>query len=283
MLGETGILLASWRLAPDAAKEDSLFEIVTANNGNPSHELFDGSPGTMHGALHLFEATRDERWARIWRDGADALLAAYGADPELHCRLWIQYRRGRLIRSIGAGHGFASNVRSLLRGAELLGEGVTAELQRSAAQTAETLALWEDDLVNWPTSADAYWAADFPIRVQWCHGAPGLVTSLAGLPRADDTDALLDAAGDLIWHAGPLVKGAGLCHGTAGNGCAFLALHARTGDDSWLDRARSFAMHALEQIDKAPDGSLWTGATGVALYLQQCLDGWDGMPALDIV
>ena len=35
--------------------------------------------------------------------------------------------------------------------------------------------------------------------------------------------------------AGPLRKGAGLCHGTAGNGCAFLALHARTGDERWLD------------------------------------------------
>jgi hypothetical protein len=31
--------------------------------------------------------------------------------------------------------------------------------------------------------------------------------------------------GELTWRAGPLRKGAGLCHGTAGNGFAFLRLH----------------------------------------------------------
>jgi hypothetical protein len=32
------------------------------------------------------------------------------------------------------------------------------------------------------------------------------------------------AGGELTWRAGPLAKGANLCHGTAGNGYAFLAL-----------------------------------------------------------
>ena len=100
-------------------------------------------------------------------------------DPELGCRIWIQYRRGRLIRSIGAGHGFASNVRALLRGAALLDPGVVADVEAAAAETATRLAVREDGLANWPTAADPFWAADFPIRVQWCHGAPGLVTSLA--------------------------------------------------------------------------------------------------------
>ncbi len=108
-----------------------------------------------------------------------------------------------------------------------------------------------DGLPNWPTSADPYWAAEQPIRVQWCHGAPGLVTTLAGLARTPETDSLLAAAGELVWRAGPLAKGPGLCHGTAGNGCAFLALAHRTGDDAWLDRARVFAMHALGQLERA--------------------------------
>jgi Lanthionine synthetase C-like protein len=56
-------------------------------------------------------------------------------------------------------------------------------------------------------------------------------------------DDLLIAAGELTWHAGPLVKGGGLCHGTAGNGFAFLKLFRRTKDEIWLDRARRFAMH----------------------------------------
>ncbi|MEO8739330.1 MAG: lanthionine synthetase LanC family protein [Casimicrobiaceae bacterium] len=37
----------------------------------------------------------------------------------------------------------------------------------------------------------------------------------------------------------PLNKGAGLCHGTAGNGYALLKFYRRTGDAIWLERARS--------------------------------------------
>ena len=85
--------------------------------------------------------------------------------------------------------------------------------------------------------------------------------------------------GELTWHAGPLRKGAGLCHGTAGNGYAFLTLFARTGDERWLYRARRFAMHAIRQVEQARKEygrgrySLWTGDIGAALYLADCVDG----------
>lgn len=284
MHGQVGVLLVSWKLEPTADKERRLFDLVAANARNPSHELFDGSPGTMLAALHLSEQTGDDRWRELWLSCADALLEQFRIDPEYGCRLWIQHRRGRLVRSIGAGHGFASNVHSLLRGSALLGDERLAGLQRAARDTAARLALRDGDLVNWPTAADPFWARDFPIRVQWCHGAPGLVTSLAMLPHEAETDSLLEAAGELVWQAGPLRKGPGLCHGTAGNGCAFLALHARTGDARWLERARAFAMHALEQVDAAaPSHSLWTGDIGVAVYLRACLDGWEGMPVLDVL
>jgi hypothetical protein len=284
MMGETGVLLVSWRLAPSESKLARLFELVEGNARNPEHELFNGSPGTMLAALHVYEATGEERWARLWARCADELWEQFRPDPELGCRIWVQYRRGRLIRSIGSGHGFASNARSLLRGHDLLDEERAARLERAVAETAARLALREDGLVNWPTAADAYWAEQFPTRVQWCHGAPGLVVSLAELPRSEASDALLSAAGELVWRAGPLRKGAGLCHGTAGNGCALLALHTRTGDERWLERARAFAMHALEQVDRSePRYSLWTGDIGVALYLRACLDGWQGMPIVDVL
>ena len=122
MQGEVGVLLVSWKLEPTPEKEERLLELVAANADNPSHELFNGSPGTMLAALHVYEQTGDERWRELWLTCADTLLEQFRTDPEYGCRLWIQYRRGRLIRSIGAGHGFASNVHSLLRGAALLGE-----------------------------------------------------------------------------------------------------------------------------------------------------------------
>ena len=86
------------------------------------------------------------------------------------------------------------------------------------------------------------------------------------------------------WRAGPLKKGAGLCHGTAGNGYAFLALLARTGNERWLARARAFAMHAAAQIEHSRSEygrgryTLWTGDLGTALYLADCIDGGGKLP-----
>ena len=70
-------------------------------------------------------------------------------------------------------------------------------------------------------------------------------------PREQELDELLLAGGELTWAAGPLRKGAGLCHGTAGNGFALLKLFTRTGDERWLERARAFATHAAAQVEAA--------------------------------
>jgi len=125
--------------------------------------------------------------------------------------------------------------------------------------------------------------------VQWCHGAPGIVTSLAPFPASlsPDLEEMLVEAGSTIWEAGPLAKGFGLCHGTAGNGLAFLGLYERTGAPDWLDRARRFAMHAVGQYEEMRERhgrgryTLWTGDAGLALYLAQCIEGRAGVPSLD--
>lgn len=282
MMGELGVVLISWKLAPTAAKDDRMIELVQANMRNASHELFNGAPGAMLAALHAYEATGDERWRELWLLCADAVWEQFRIDPEFGYRIWIQYRHGRLLRSVGAGHGFASNVRSLLRGENLLAKSRAHDLKQAATETANALALEQDGLVNWPTAADPYWAEQFPVRVQWCHGAPGLITSLWSLPREERLDDLLRRAGELVWTAGPLRKGSGLCHGTAGNGFAFLALHRRFGDELWLERAQAFAAHVIEQLAAAePRYSLWTGDLGAALYLRACLQGFEGIPILD--
>ena len=69
-------------------------------------------------------------------------------------------------------------------------------------------------------------------------------------------DALLLDAGRFTWTAGPLTKGSNLCHGTGGNGYAFLKLYRRTNDPVWLDRARQFAMTAIVQYRGAQMPSL---------------------------
>ena len=123
--------------------------------------------------------------------------------------------------------------------------------------------------------------------VQHCHGSPGMITSLAGF--GPELDELLTAAGDLTWSAGPVAKGAGLCHGTAGNGYALLKLFERTGSEVWLDRARAFAMHAIAQSDAraAEVGrrrySLWTGDLGLACYLSDCIRAQAQFPTLHVL
>jgi hypothetical protein len=88
----------------------------------------------------------------------------------------------------------------------------------------------------------------------------------------------------LTWRAGPLRKGGNLCHGTAGNGYAFLALLERTGDERWLIRARAFATHTARQVELSRSEygcgryTLWTGDLGAALYLADCIEGGGQLP-----
>jgi hypothetical protein len=113
------------------------------------------------------------------------------------------------------------------------------------------------------------------------------VVCLGDLP-GDELDPLLIAAGETTWAAGPLAKGPGLCHGTGGNGYAFLKLHRRTGDPRWLERARAFAMHGIAQTEAeaARHGhmrhSLWTGDLGFAIYLWACVHATAEFPTLDV-
>jgi lantibiotic modifying enzyme len=127
--------------------------------------------------------------------------------------------------------------------------------------------------------------------MQWCHGAPGVVTAMVDFPwqRSVEMDTMLLGAGNAVWKAGPLIKGYGLCHGTAGNGYAFLKLYERTSDPIWLERARSFAMHSIEQRVQMRERygrgrhTLWTGDEGLAVYVWQCIQGVGGLPTLDFV
>jgi uncharacterized protein YyaL (SSP411 family) len=98
-------------------------------------------------------------------------------------------------------------------------------------------------------------------------------------------EELLLAGAELTWQAGPHgpKKGSSICHGTAGNGYAFLKAFERTGDEQWLDRARRFAVHALGQVERREGGhySLWTGDLGVAVYAADCLDATTRYPVLE--
>ena len=235
-----------------------------------------GSPGTMLAAHAMHGWTGEERWAEAWRESADALLARRDADG-----IWTQqlYGMGQW-RSLGPAHGFVGNVHALLQG------DPDPALEREAAAVVAAEAVREDGLANWPaTIGEGLEDKRGAIRVQWCHGAPGIVATAA--PYLDEE--LLLAGAELTWQAGAhgAEKGAGICHGTAGNGYALLKAFGRTGDELWLERARRFAVHALAQAERARTESgagrysLFTGDAGVALFASDCLDATARFPVLD--
>ncbi len=274
--GEAGVRLVLQRVGPSSANADRLAQIVDDNAHDERRELMWGSAGTMMVAAELHRSTGELGWAELWKQSASWLEGE--CDPE--SGLWTQRIRGKEARYLGAAHGFAGCMLALSE------HGTSPDLHVRAAEVTREFAVEEDGLANWPPLADEGLSRNGQaIRVQWCHGAPGMVASLAGLaPEDDEHGRLLRAGGELTWHAGPLVKGPGLCHGTAGNGYAFLALLERTGDDLWLERARAFAMHAAAQVARAREQygrgrfSLWTGDPGVALYLADCLAGEGAVP-----
>ncbi|MEP6989713.1 MAG: LanC-like protein [bacterium] len=276
MLGEVGVRAIA------GVGLDRIYELVAGNIEHASLELFWGAPGTMLAALFQFERTGDSRWRDLYVRNAEYLLRTWTFHADFDVWIWAQDLYGEDVRLVGAGHGFAGNVFSLLRGAALLSAGQRATIAQRAGQTLRAIALRSGELANWLPHVGTPRRGREAIVVQWCHGAPGMILGLSRLPADAEVDALFIAGGELTWRAGPLVKGPGLCHGTAGNGYAFLALHARTGDPCWLDRARRFAMHALGQARARGRArySLWTGDAGVALFLEDCIAGAGEMPSL---
>ena len=289
-LGEAGILLALWRLTGSAATADRLFASIESNIGNPTNEALWAAPGTMVAAWHLWEATGEERWRGLFLANVKQVWRTWTYDERAQCHLWTQDLYGQVVQYLGAGHGFAGNAYPLLKGAALLDADRREALYDRCVAMLSALARTEADAVNWPPGTYEPRPGRPRMLMQWCHGAPGMVTALADYPpgRSAAMDAMLVGAGHAIWQAGPLAKGYGLCHGTAGNGYAFLKLYRRTGDAMWLDRARLFAVHALVQRDRMRQQhgcgryTLWTGDAGLAVYLWHCLDGTAALPALDI-
>jgi len=211
----------------------------------------------------VLRAVQDELW-ETWEParGDDGLL-------------WEQDMYGERRRYVGAGHGAIGNLTPFLGAMDLLGAERRAVLRERLATLLEAYVMRDGDSANWYSLGEPR----FGMRMQWCHGSPGVVIGLARYPTNDDrVETLLVQGGNGIWKAGPLRKGPTLCHGTAGNGFAFLRLAERTGDDAWLHRAQRFAAHAMEQVAGwratfgTPSFSLWTGELGVALYVDAVLN-----------
>jgi hypothetical protein len=284
LFGDLGAALLVMRLAPTPAIADLIHARAAANTELPIRELMWGMPGSMLACVHMASMSSEPRWRALYAVQAARLLDAL--EETADGPLWTQDLYGRRLRWLGPVHGYAGNMIALIRGWDWLDEAQRARVAGAAPRTLAANA-WRSDLgVTWHSVAVRDKA---PSLCQYCHGAPGMVTTFADAPFiSPEFEALLLEGGAFAWAAGPLAKGSNLCHGTGGNGYAFLKLYRRTKASVWLERARAFAMTAIVQCREARQHfgrgrhSLWTGDIGLAVYLRDCLTADPQFPTIDI-
>jgi Lanthionine synthetase C-like protein len=296
LFGDLGTALLVMRLEPSPAIADLIYSRADANTTLPVRELMWGMPGSMIACVHMAAMTVERRWRALFAIQAARLLADLEETDD--GPLWTQDLYGRRLRYLGPVHGYAGNMIALMRGWEWLTDDQRARIAEAVPRTL-TANAWRSKLgASWrgvvadrdkpPADRDNYSNARAQL-CQHCHGAPGMVTAFADAPfTSPELEDLLREGGQFAWAAGPLAKGSNLCHGTGGNGYAFLKLYRRTNDVMWRERARAFAMTAIAQYREARDQlgrgrySLWTGDIGLAVYLWDCLTAEPQFPTVDV-
>jgi lantibiotic modifying enzyme len=289
LFGELPILMLQFKSSPDNRIADKIFQSIEKNNTQPARELMWGTAGSMLCASFLHKWTSENRWQEIFLLQAERMLSEWEKIDGVGY-LWSPDLYGRKRKYLGPVHGFTGNVIPLIEGRELLGSRSYEDICSKVIETVVNTATTNEKHTNWVAVFEESDRTKTPNLVQHCHGAPGIVTALSKLPRGIDTrfDQCLEKGGELTWHAGALRKGSNLCHGTAGNGYAFLKLYQRTKNDLWLERARVFAMNAIDQCRLSKElyhqgrYTLWTGDLGTAVYLWDCINGEANFPTIDV-
>ncbi|MBV9982233.1 LanC-like protein [Bradyrhizobium sp.] len=282
LFGDLGTALVAMRIAPSASLAEIVHRRAVGNAELAVRELMWGTPGSMLSCIAMAEITAEDRWRRLFSTQAARLLDEL-TETE-HGPLWTQDLYGQRRQYLGPVHGYAGNMIPLMRGWEWLAESQRARVADAVPRTLAANAVHSEMGCTWRPAVDGR-----NLLCQHCHGAPGMVTTFADAPFAsDELERLLIAGGELTWAAGPLTKGSNLCHGTGGNGYAFLKLYRRTRDPIWLERARTFAMAAISQCRSKRNEigrgrySLWTGDVGLAIYLWNCVTGQPAFPTVDV-
>ncbi len=287
LFGVLPLLMMQFQRNPDSAKADEIASAIAENNDQPVRELMWGLAGSMLAATFMSEWTGEKHWGTLYRKQARLMLNDWQAVRGVG-HLWHVEVYSKQNYFLGPVHGFSGNALALIKGFPLLTQKQVTQITTRVMTTTVNTAHYDDNHANWwPTYSPDNTGKPL---VQFCHGAPGMIIPLASLPVGlnEEFDEMLLKGGELIWHAGLLEKGPSLCHGTSGNGYAFLKLYQRTGDDLWLQRARTYAMHCIEQYKeitghyKLPRFPLWTGDPGMAIYLWDCIEAGADFPTLDV-
>lgn len=234
---------------PDMARELCDFAgVVTAEGAN--NEWLYGRAGYLY-LLRLVKASfqDDEETRAMLEDTADEVIECILESPrpfKWHDKAYV-----------GAVHGTVGIITQIV----LTDPSYAKQLEPELA----VILSYQFDSGNWPSSLPAG-----PDKlVQFCHGAPGVVTSLLAIKQhfpglESRIDEYIKSGRAVIKERGLLTKEPGLCHGISGN-----ALALEEADfEHFLTYTTASEMKAMDNdgmMEKAEDpSSLYTGEAGRA-------------------
>jgi hypothetical protein len=155
--GELGIALA----AGDRERARAVATIVV---DDPWNELLYGAGGALVVATLL---DLDD----VARLAIERLWSTWTFDSKLRACIWTQSFDGKTQQFLGMAHGLAGNVYALLRAGGFQSAVHQRELLDRTVDVLKRRALTEKNAANWLPSLQS---TQKELRVQWCHGAPGI-------------------------------------------------------------------------------------------------------------
>uniref|UniRef100_A0A0R3RTC9 LanC-like protein 3 n=1 Tax=Elaeophora elaphi TaxID=1147741 RepID=A0A0R3RTC9_9BILA len=190
---------------------------------------------------------------------------SYAASKRFKVPLMYQYH-GR--HYLGAAHGLMGILQMLLCFVEFLDE----EAKSDVLKTVDWILSLQLKNGNIPSKVEEEGIDQGENElVQWCHGATGAVHLMIVAYLRTRNEKYLksaDAALNLIWEKGILMKGPGICHGAAGSGYAFLLFHRLTNEQVTTQILKREVANLAEEIMKRShtvddyDGGAYVGVAG---------------------
>lgn len=274
-----------WNTGSKSKAEEQLQQYINLHqysNYNVAYggnELFVGRAGYLLGAIWLQKQISrpvlsteqmNEICELIVSDGRTFARSQQSESPLMYAYYNTEY--------LGAAHGLSAILLALMACDDFLNKNPGAE--KDIKTSIDYLLSTQTRNGNFPCATHDIGKVLRPDcdqeLVHWCHGAPGIVYTMAKAYLRWNEDKYLQScirAGEVVWERGLLKKGPGICHGVAGNGYVFLLLYRLTRDEKYLQRATVFAefMTTSEFRKEAhtPDSpySLYEGLSGTLCFL----------------
>ncbi|KAM3725970.1 LanC-like protein [Dirofilaria immitis] len=248
-------------------------------HGDGDDELLGGRVGFLAAVITL----REHMAQKIIPDNCIGIVVSkiiasgrsYAASKRFKVPLMYQYH-GR--HYLGAAHGLMGILQMLICFIEFLDEDAKSDV----FETLDWILSLQLKNGNIPSKVEEEGIDRGENElVHWCHGATGAVHLMIVAYLHTRNEKYLkcaNAALNLVWQKGILIKGPGICHGAAGSGYAFLLFYRLTNEQRYLDCALCIAKvlcsEDFRRRARTPDRpySLFEGISGTLCFICDLLE-----------